>query len=169
MKVYLAADHGGFELKEKIKNYLTHELKSLEGQKLEVTDLGATQLDPEDDYPDFVFPLAEKVSAQNSEIRDQKPEPRPKALGIAVCRSGGGEVIAANKVKGVRAVVSFSPAHARMTRLDNDANVLCLPADYVSEEVARAIVKVWLATAFSRAPRHIRRLQKISDYEEDHA
>lgn len=180
MKVFLTADHGGFELKEKIKSYLVGELKSVEGQKLEVTDLGATQLDPEDDYPDFIFPLAEKVAQaqiNNSELKIDRGSlgldsdlplsgvSRELTLGIAICRSGGGEVIAANKVRSIHAVVSFSPAHARMTRLDNDANVLCLPADYVSPEVAEAIVKVWLSTGFSREPRHVRRLAKIAAYE----
>lgn len=159
MKVYLAADHGGFTLKEQIKGFLRSQ-----GYLLE--DLGPDHLDPEDDYPDFVFPLAERVIAEQ---RVKGEEPRETVFGIVACRSGSGEVMAANKVKGVRATLSFSTEHARLSRADNDAHILCLPADFLDFAKAQEIVQVFLTTEFSRAERHVRRLRKIEEYEKENA
>lgn len=147
MKVYIAADHGGFELKEELKKYLT-EL----GYRLE--DLGAYTLNSEDDYPDFVIPVAQKVS------QDQK------SLGIVIGRSGQGEAIATNKVKGVRTAVCFSEEMAQRTRDHNNSNILSLGADFIDTETAKRVVKVFLETPFSNAERHIRRLNKISQLEQ---
>ena len=103
MKVYLATDHGGFELKEKIKEFLIKE-------NFDVKDFGAETFDPEDDYPDFVIPMARKVAAD------------AQSLGIAVGASGQGEAMAANRVKGVRAAVYYGPAHEQ--QVDVEGNVL---------------------------------------------
>lgn len=148
MKVFLAADHGGFLLKEKVKVFL-------EDQGYAVEDFGAHSLEDGDDYPDYVFPLAEALSGKEGEV-----------LGLAFCRSGSGEAIAANKVRGIRATLSFSPEHAAKAREDNDANLLCLPSDYLDEDRVKKIVKAFLTTPFSSAERHRRRLQKIENYEE---
>lgn len=158
MKVYLASDHGGFNLKEAIKNFLLHE-----GYRVE--DFGDKELNPDDDYTDFVFPLADKISRDWSKEDLNLQSGEIQSLGVVVCRSGSGEVIAANKVKGVRAVLSFSPEHAAKARVDNDANVLSLPSDYIDLEKAKEIIKEFLTTGFSYEERHIRRLRKILDYE----
>lgn len=147
MKVYLAGDHGGFPLKEQLRKFLLERGYAVE-------DLGPMSLDPGDDYPDFVFPLAGKVAAESD------------ALGIVICRSGSGEVIAANKVRRIRATLSFSAQHARMARTDNDANILALPADYLNLSQVQEIAETFLTTPFSQAERHIRRLQKIKEYED---
>lgn len=146
MRIYIGADHGGYKLKEELKKYLG-EIGH------EVEDMGAHELDPEDDYPDFVFPVAEKV-AQN-----------PGAFGIVIGRSGNGEAIAANKVKGIRAALCWSEEIAKKAREHNDANILSLGADYIDTEKAKIIVKTFLETSFSEEERHKRRIEKISKYE----
>ena len=151
--IYLGADHAGFELKEKIKEDLIKK-----GQK--VADLGAHTLDKNDDYPDYAKAVADKVAADSS------------AKGILFCGSAEGVCIAANKVKGIRAVAVWSTTNAKMSRAHNDANVLCLsggqtlePIPATSFEEAREIVDTWLATPFSGAERHQRRIQKIHELE----
>lgn len=146
MKVYIASDHGGYELKEALERYLV-ELGH------EVEDMGAHGLDPDDDYPDFVIPAAEGV-ARN-----------PGSVGIVLGRSGNGEQIAANKVKGVRATLCLNPEMARKAREHNDANILSLGADYVDMETAKEIVALFLETPFSGEERHKRRIRKITAYE----
>ena len=142
MKVHLAADHGGFELKEKIKGWLGE-------WGHEATDHGAFRLDQADDYPDFVMPAAKAVA------KDQK------SLGVVLGRSGNGEAIVANKVKGVRAAVGVNVEMARKAREHNDANVLALGGDYVSEAEAKEIVRTFLETPFSSDERHVRRIEKV--------
>lgn len=146
MKVYFGADHGGFELKDRLEGYVSE-------LGYETEDFGAHKLDPEDDYPDFVFLVAEKVARGED------------AVGIVIGRSGNGEAIAANKVKGIRAAVCTNVEMARKAREDNDANILALGADYISEDEAGEIVKTFLETPFSSGERHKRRLQKVSDFE----
>lgn len=148
MKIYIGADHGGFELKEELKKYLTE-------LGYELSDLGAHTLNQDDDYTDFVIPVAEKVSQD------------PGSLGIVMGRSGQGEAIATNKVKGIRAAVCFSEEMARRTRDHNNANILSLGADFIDTETAKRIVKVFLETPFSNEERHIRRLNKISKLEQN--
>jgi len=143
MKVYIGADHGGFKLKEDIKGYLVD-------LGYQVEDLGAHEVNNEDDYPDFIFPVSQKVEGEK------------EAFGIVIGRSGNGEAIAANKVKGIRAALCTSPEMAKKAREHNDANVLSLGADYVSEGEAKEIVKTFLETNFSGEERHKRRLEKIS-------
>ena len=146
MVVYIGADHGGYKLKGEIKKYLT-EL----GYELE--DMGAHALNLNDDYTDFVFPVAQKVVAD------------PKSRGIVIGRSGQGEAIATNKVKGIRAAVCFSEEMARRTRDHNNSNILSLGADFVEVETAKRIVKVFLETPFPGEKRHVRRLKKIEEIE----
>lgn len=145
MKILIAADHGGFELKEYLKEYLREK-----GHQIE--DIGNRELDPNDDYPDFVLPLAEKVSKE-------------AGVGIVIGRSGNGEAIAANKVKGVRAALCTSKQLAKKAREDNQANILALGADFIDEELAKEIVDVFLETEFSQEERHVRRVEKITSYE----
>src|SRR3989344_4237524 len=138
MKVYLASDHGGYRLKEEIKNYLKIE-------NYEVEDMGNRELDPEDDYPDFIIPLAEKVAAEKG------------SAGIVLGRSGNGEQIAANKVKGIRAALCTSPQMASKAREDDHANILALGEDYLDFEFAKEIIETFLKTPFSSEERHRRR------------
>ena len=145
--IYLGSDHGGYELKETIKQFLTE-------NNLPFEDLGADNLNLEDDYPDFIIPVAQKVATDLNN------------LGIILGRSGNGEAIAANKVKGVRAAVCINEEMARKAKEHNNANVLSLGADYMNMEEAKKIVKVFLDTPFSNEQRHVGRIEKIKKIEE---
>ncbi len=149
MKVYLATDHAGFELKEKIKDFLIKE-----GFKIE--DCGAMIFDPEDDYPDFISKAAEAVS-RNSDI--------DKA--VIFGGSGQGEAIVANKFPKVRAAVYYGKAEQMpaLTRQHNNSNILSIGARFLTEEEAKNAVKLFLETPFSNEDRHIRRIKKISKFE----
>lgn len=146
MKVYFGTDHGGYDLKEELKKYV---------QELGcgVVDKGAFALDPEDDYPDFVIPAAEAVAADAG------------SLGIVLGRSGNGEQIAANKVKGIRAALCLNTTMAIKAKEHNHANVLSIGADYTDPAEVRKIVKAFLETPFSSEERHQRRIDKISAHE----
>lgn len=143
-RIALAADHAGFDEKEKIKTTL-NELG------IEFDDLGTTSQDSVD-YPDYALKVAKGVSSGEY---DQ---------GLLVCGSGTGMAIAANKVKGVRAAVAWSPEIARLAREHNDANILALPGRFTSETEAAEIVKAFFETDFEGG-RHKRRVDKISDIE----
>lgn len=145
-KVYLATDHGGFELKEELK-------VNLKDKGYEVVDVGNKVKDPKDDYPDFVLPLAKQVAQEGS------------SFGIVMGRSGNGEQIAANKVKGIRAALCMNAKMAEMARKDNNANILTLGADYIDVETAERVVDAFLSTDFSEEERHKRRLKKIKNHE----
>ncbi|MBI4049707.1 MAG: RpiB/LacA/LacB family sugar-phosphate isomerase [Candidatus Doudnabacteria bacterium] len=142
MKVYIGADHGGFKLKEELKVWL----KEL-GHDME--DLGAFSFLPEDDFVDYAWPLALKVGGDEV------------ARGILICRSGQGECIVANKAKGVRAVTAWNEKSAYAGRHDNDANVVCLPADYISLETAKKMIEIFLTTPFGTEERFRRRVGKV--------
>ncbi len=160
MKIFFAADHAGFLLKEALKDF-AHTLGH------EVEDMGALTLAPDDDYPDYVTPLAAGVAAS------------PGSFGVIVGGSGQGEAMAANRVRGVRALLfygtstAFAPIEAegtsgadgydivRLARKHNDANVLSLGARFVSGEVAREALRVFIDTAFSGGERHRRRIAKF--------
>lgn len=143
MKVYLGADHGGYKLKEEIKNWLAE-------WHFEFEDLGAQKFDPEDDYPDFAWPVAVKVGTEAA------------ALGILACRSGQGECIVANKAKGARAALAWNEKTAAASRNDDDANILCLAADYTSMDEAKKIVHAFLTTPFNeKEERFVRRINKV--------
>ena len=146
--IYLASDHGGFKLKEAIEKYLQE-------KRIDVVDMGPEKLDPTDDFPDFVIPLAKKVTEH------------PENLGIALCRNGVGVETAANKIDGVRAALSWDPKHAASSRHDDNSNVLALPADYLDEKKAIEILEVWLTTSYSKEPRFERRLKKIEKEEDE--
>lgn len=146
--IYLGADHGGFALKEQLKTWLTD-------WQLAFTDLGATVLDPADDYPDFALAVAQAVATAPAEHR-----------GILACRSAAGVVIAANKVKSIRAVAPLTAQAAQHSREHNDANVIGLSGDWLDETTAKAIVQTWLQTPFSGEARHQRRLDKITQFEQ---
>ena len=145
MKVILASDHAGFRLKEKVKAYLKR-------KKIEFEDLGADSTKSVD-YPDFAFKVAREV-AKNKDYR-----------GILICGTGTGMVIAANKVKGIRAVAAYDTYSAKMSRVDNDSNVLALRGRFFPFEKIKKFISVWLRTPFSNDPRHKRRLKKIAQYE----
>ncbi len=142
MRIYLGADHGGFKLKEEIKDWL-------KDWGYDFEDLGASNYIPEDDYPDYAWPVALKVGNE------------PKALGILACRSGQGECIVANKAKGARAALAWNERSAEAARHDDDANVLCLPADYLSLDDAKKIVHAFLTTKFGKDERYHRRVDKV--------
>ncbi len=148
MKVFLGADHRGFELKEKMKEWLKDHGYAVE-------DLGAHHLDPEDDYPDFAFAVAEKVAESPAEHR-----------GILFCGSGVGMDVAANKFKNIRATVAWNRGSAEHARSHDDANVVSLAADWTPPDVAGEIVRAFLETPFSGEERHVRRLEKIEEVEE---
>lgn len=149
-KVYFASDHAGFAL----KNALIEHVRTL---GYEVEDIGAFALNPEDDYPDFITPCAQKVAEEN---------PRgeaARAFGIIIGGSGQGEAMCANRVKGIRAAVlyHFLPEIIQLAREHNDANILSLGARFLSVDEAREAVKIFLETPFSGDERHIRRLAKF--------
>lgn len=148
MKIFLGADHRGFELKEKLKEWL-----ATKGH--EVHDLGAHRLKPDDDYPDFAISVAEKVA----------PDPE-NHRGILLCGSGVGMDVVANKVRGIRASVAWSVDAAAHARSHNDANIISIPADWTPPEAAAEIVRAFLETPFSGEGRHIRRIEKIAKIEE---
>lgn len=160
MKVYFAADHAGFLL----KNALVEHVRTL---GYDVEDLGAFALDPDDDYPDYVTPLASRVASD------------PESRGIIVGGSGQGEAMCANRIHGVRAAVFYGPREVtvaldiegghsedgydavRLPRRHNNANVLSIGARFVSGEGADEAVRIFLETLFSDSPRHARRLAKF--------
>ena len=144
MKVALASDHAGFQLKETVKEYLA-------SQKHEFDDFG-THSEESVDYPDYGFPATEAVARGECD------------LGILVCGSGIGMSMLANRVSGIRAALCTSVQMAEFSRTHNDANVLVLGERITDKEMALKIVKVWLSTPFEGG-RHQRRLDKIAAYE----
>jgi RpiB/LacA/LacB family sugar-phosphate isomerase len=148
MRIAIGSDHAGFALKER----LVRELSALGHQ---VEDLGTMAAEPAVDYPDYCFPVAERVADGRAE------------RGIVLGGSGIGEAIAANKVAGVRAAVVTSDETARLTRLHNDSNVLALGGRTNAHEDATRWLRIWLDTPFEGG-RHVPRLRKIADYEITH-
>ncbi|MBO9639206.1 RpiB/LacA/LacB family sugar-phosphate isomerase [Siphonobacter aquaeclarae] len=146
MKIGIATDHGGFELKQQILPFL----RSL-GH--EVTDFGAYELDNQDDYPDYVLPLARAVAGGEVD------------RGVAVCGSGVGASVAANKVPGVRAALINEHFSAHQGVEDDDLNLLCLGGRVTGVMAAKEIVETFLNARFTGAERHVRRLGKVSAQE----
>ena len=162
MRIALATDHAGFNQLKELKQYL-------ESLGHECVDFGPTQYNPDDDYPDFIFPAAKAVA--NSQCQ----------FGIILGRSGQAEAMAANRIKGVRCGLYYGPAVPieavdasgetstdpyeviRKNRHHNDANMLALAASYVSVEEMKKVIKAWLQPPFSNDPRHIRRHQKLDE------
>jgi ribose 5-phosphate isomerase B len=146
VKVFIASDHAGFELKAKLIPFL----KSL---GYEVVDKGAFSFNKDDDYPDLITPVAKAVSEEKG------------SLGAVLGGSGQGEAIVANRFPGVRAAVYYggAPDIITLSRQHNDSNVLSLGARFLNGEEAKAAVKLWLETPFSGEERHIRRIEKIDN------
>ena len=140
LKIAVASDHAGYDLKEKIKPYLI-------SKGCEITDYG-TDSDKSADYADYVHPLAEAVTAGNQD------------LGVVMCGSGNGVNMTANKHRDIRAALCWTPEIARLARAHNDANVLALPARFITVETAIEIVEVFLSTSFDGG-RHASRIAKI--------
>jgi ribose 5-phosphate isomerase B len=148
MQIGVAADHEGFELKQGIVAFLRH-------AQYEVVDFGAPTLDGDDDYPDFVIPMAKAVSC--GELR----------RGIAICGTGIGACIASNKVKHIRAGLIHDLFSAHQGVEDDNMNIVCLGARLVTLPQAIEFVQCFLGSRFSEKPRHKRRLEKISSLEEN--
>lgn len=148
MKVYLGSDHAGFELKEEIKSYLQE-------NGYEVEDCGAFTFDKNDDYPDFIGRAATGVAFD------------PLSKGIVFGKSGAGECIVANKIKGIRAILGFNKENVKLSRLHNDANILSLGSAFVNDELAKELVELFLETPFSNEERHKRRIDKITKIENE--
>lgn len=146
-KVVIGADHAGFKIKEHVKKFL---IKT----GYDVFDEGADKLDKNDDYPIYAFKVAEKVS-------------KTDAKGILFCGSSEGVCIAANKIKGIRAVSVWSSENAKLSRQHNDANVLCLSGQQLKNKKAEKIILTWLKTKFSNHLRHKRRIKQILNYENE--
>lgn len=146
MKIGICSDHGGFALKEIIHPFLIK-------MKHEVVDYGAYQLNDEDDYPDFVIPLANAVAVKEVE------------RGIAICGSGVGASIVANKVAGVRAALIQDYFSAHQGVEDDDMNLICLGGRVTGFASAEELVQAFLKATFTGAERHLRRLQKIIQLE----
>lgn len=151
-RIHIGSDHAGFEMKEELKSFL-------ETLEYEVIDHGAFEYDEDDDYPDYIYPVAESVAIDG------------QSRGIILGGSGQGEAICANRIKGIRATVfngQYEPLDGRevpneiiISREHNDANVLSLGARFLSLQEAKEAVELWLETEFSGDDRHIRRIQKI--------
>ncbi|HEC94003.1 MAG TPA: ribose-5-phosphate isomerase [Candidatus Kaiserbacteria bacterium] len=174
MFVYFASDHAGFPLKNSLAEFLR-------GMGYGVEDMGAHDFSPEDDYPDFIMPCAQKVAQESGSGAGAKEHSRAegaRVFGVIIGGSGQGEAMAANRVKGVRAAVFYGGAHAlgaidengtapsdeldivRLSRLHNDANILSFGARFVSEDLAQKALLIFLKTQFSDTARHARRIAK---------
>lgn len=147
MKIFLGADHQGYHLKEKIEAYLAK-------RRYEVEDIGARELDPDDDFTDFAQMAVTKVLGE-----DEKSDPRS----ILICGGGQGMCMAANRFRGIRACVVWDSYEARMSRRDNDSNVICLPARLLDDdaELWQDIIDTWLKTPFSGVARYRRRNDEL--------
>ena len=144
--IYIAADHAGYKLKEQLKAFLSK-------NKTPCKDLGDFHYDQNDDYPKFGAKVGRAV-AKNALHR-----------GIVICGGGNGICIAANKIRGVRAALCFTPKDAKNARNDENANVLCLGARVINSAQAKLVTHSFLATPFSKAKRHQRRVKKIQKLE----
>jgi|SRR3989344_5092578 len=146
MKIYFAGDHAGLDMKNEL-------IVFVRSMGHEVEDLGPFEPKSDDDYPDYVMPLARKVAGQSSE----------SVRGIVVAGSGQGEMIAMNRIRGARAAI-FCPGNTELikaSRDHNDSNIFSIGARFCTVEQAKEAIKIWLETPFSEAERHIRRLAKI--------
>jgi ribose 5-phosphate isomerase B len=146
MRVGIATDHGGFELKQEL-------IAQLRSAGHEIVDFGAPRLTPDDDYPDYVTPLARAVAAGQVE------------RGVAICGSGVGASVCANKIPGVRAALVHDHFSARQGVEDDHMNILCMGGRTVGAAVAWDLVQTFLAAQFGQADRHLRRLSKVASLE----
>ncbi len=148
MHIGIATDHGGLELKEKL-------VVKLREAGHEITDFGARQLQPDDDYPDFVIPLARAVAAGTVE------------RGIAVCGSGVGASVCANKIQGISAALIEDHYSSKQGVQHDHMNILCLGGRTLGLFAAWDLVEAFLAAEFSQEPRHLRRLRKVAALEDE--
>ena len=146
--IYIGGDHQGWAMKSALED-------SLRAEGYRVVDMGNSNLVQGDDYPDFGYAVAKRV------VND------PTSHGIVICGSSAGICIVANKVKGARAATGFNEASARSARADDNSNILCLPAHFMTIDDAKKVVDAWLETEFSGAERHVRRLEKVSQIENE--
>lgn len=146
MKIYIGADHNGFALRNQLATFLRQ-------SGWEVVDEGDKKLDPRDDFPQFAGRVVTAMKTSDD------PDPR----GILICGSGQGMVMAANRFKGIRASLIWDVEEARLSRNDDDANVLCLPAKFVDQRAAEVIAHIWLKTPFAGAARFKRRLVQLDE------
>ena len=150
LKVYLGSDHRGFKLAEELYAWLL-------GQGMDIKNLGAEELNQEDDYVDYAKEVGVVVASDAKHDRVSR--------GIVLCGSGVGVDVVANKVKGVRCGLGLNAEQVKSAREDDDINVLAIAADHTNEEEAKEMIKVFLETDFSGVDRHKRRLEKIESYE----
>jgi ribose 5-phosphate isomerase B len=148
VRIYIGADHNGYGTKAQLLDYLAR-------AGYQVEDEGDDHLDPEDDFPVFAAKTVQAV------LSSEDPDPR----GILLCGSGQGMCMAANRFKGVRASLCWDRQSAREARNDDNSNILCLPAKVLRKSDLEVIVETWLNTPFASAPRFIRRLQEIDNYQ----
>jgi ribose 5-phosphate isomerase B len=148
MRIGIATDHGGFGLKEEL-------IARIRTAGHEVVDFGAHSLNPDDDYPDYVVPLGQAVVAGKVD------------RGVAICGSGVGASVCANKVNGVRACLIHDHFSAKQGVEDDHMNILCMGGRTVGPEVAWDLVQTYLAAEYSSAPRHLRRLGKVAALESE--
>jgi ribose 5-phosphate isomerase B len=144
MKIYIGADHNGFELKAALTEQLVR-------SGYEIIDEGDAERKPEDDFPLFASKVVHAIKAS--------PDKDPR--GILICGSGQGMCMAANRYKGIRASLIWEPGEAHAARNDDDSNVLCLPASRLEADEALRITLAWLTTPFAAAPRYKRRLKEL--------
>jgi len=144
MKIFMGADHNGFDMKREL-------LQTLARAGYDVIDEGDTARDPQDDFPQF----AERV------VRAMRAQQDPETRGILICGSGQGMCMAANRFKGIRASLIWDVGEARAARNDDDSNILCLPARSVTTAEAVRIAEAWLATPFAGAARYKRRIKEL--------
>ncbi|HUD10688.1 MAG TPA: RpiB/LacA/LacB family sugar-phosphate isomerase [Candidatus Saccharimonadales bacterium] len=146
MKVFIGADHQGFQLKAKLVDYLR-------SSGHEVIDEGDTVLKQDDDFPQFAGRVAQALLADSSQ----------DARGILICGSGQGMCMAANRFKGIRASLAWDVDEAHTVRNDDDSNILCLPASILKSERAMVIIQTWLSTPFAGALRYKRRIKEMDE------
>lgn len=146
MKIFLGSDHAGFHLKEKVFAYLSKRSQDVE-------DVGDKELNPDDDFPEFAQMVAIKILGEDD------------ARGILLCGSGQGMAMAANRFRGIRASVVWDEQEAKLTRNDNDSNILCLPARILQDDDTKwqPIIDAWLSTPFAEATRYVRRNRQLDE------
>ncbi|MFA5062422.1 MAG: RpiB/LacA/LacB family sugar-phosphate isomerase [Patescibacteria group bacterium] len=147
--LFIASDHAGFQLKKALVTYIETQLN------LKVKDLGPTSFAEGDDFPDYAEPVAKEVTKS------------PENLGILICGTGQGMCIAANKVKGIRAIIGYNITATELGKQHNNANILCLAGRVITEDHAKAIVKKFTTTTFEKEERFVRRNKKIEELEKN--
>ncbi len=140
MNLFIASDHAGFDLKNKV----TAKFK-------DIKDLGPKEFIKEDDYPDYVYILVKNLYKNINENK-----------GILICHNGGGVCIAANKFKKIRSALTFSVEHTKSLISDDNINVICIPAEFLSEDEVMKIIKTFSELSFEPQERHLRRIEKVS-------